>query len=87
MGRIARVVDIETSGLPEDEQRAICEIGWIDLDLDTLRNLEEFLEEWSGALVVVSHDRLFLERTTDRIVALRGDGSVSAVPGGVEGWA
>ena len=32
---IARVVDIETSGLPEDEQHAICEIGWVDLDLDT----------------------------------------------------
>ena len=32
---IARVVDVETSGLPEDEQHAICEIGWVDLDLDT----------------------------------------------------
>jgi len=34
-----------------------------DLDLDTLRSLEDFLEDWAGALVVVSHDRAFLERT------------------------
>lgn len=34
--KIVRVVDIETTGLPEDEQRAICEIGWVDLDLATL---------------------------------------------------
>lgn len=32
---IVRVVDVETSGLPEDEQHAICEIGWVDLDVDT----------------------------------------------------
>src|SRR6185437_12863888 len=57
-----------------------------DLDLDTLRIVEEFLEEWPGALVVVSHDRTFLERATDRTVALRGDGSVTAVPGGLQAW-
>jgi ATP-binding cassette subfamily F protein uup len=57
-----------------------------DLDLDSLRILEEFLEEWPGALVVVSHDRTFLERTTERVLALDGDGSVSPVPGGLAGW-
>jgi ATP-binding cassette subfamily F protein uup len=57
-----------------------------DLDLDTLRILEDFLEEWPGALVVVSHDRTFLERTTDRLVAVGAGGTVSGVPGGVEGW-
>jgi ABC transport system ATP-binding/permease protein len=57
-----------------------------DLDLDTLRILEDFLEEWPGALVVVSHDRTFLERTTDRLVAVGIEGTVSGVPGGVEGW-
>jgi ATP-binding cassette subfamily F protein uup len=57
-----------------------------DLDLDTLRILEDFLEEWPGALAVVSHDRTFLERTTDRLVAVGVGGTVSGVPGGVEGW-
>ncbi len=57
-----------------------------DLDLDTLRILEDFLEEWPGALVVVSHDRTFLERTTERLVAVEPDGSVRPVPGGVEAW-
>ncbi len=57
-----------------------------DLDLDTLRMLEEFLEEWAGALVVVSHDRTFLDRTTDRLVALDGDGAVVPVAGGLDAW-
>jgi len=57
-----------------------------DLDLDTLRILEDFLEDWPGALVAVSHDRTFLERTTDRLVAVGADGTVTEVPGGVDGW-
>jgi ATP-binding cassette subfamily F protein uup len=57
-----------------------------DFDLDTLRVLEDFLEDWPGALVVVSHDRTFLDRTTDRLMAVAPDGTVSAVPGGVTGW-
>jgi ABC transport system ATP-binding/permease protein len=57
-----------------------------DLDIDTLRILEDFLDDWPGALVVVSHDRTFLERTTERLVALDTGGTVSAVPGGVTGW-
>ena len=57
-----------------------------DLDLDTLRVLEDFLEEWPGALVVVSHDRTFLDRTTERLVAVESDGSVGAVAGGVAAW-
>jgi ATP-binding cassette subfamily F protein uup len=57
-----------------------------DLDLDTLRILEDFLEDWPGALVVVSHDRTFLERTTDRLVVVEPGGRVAAVPGGVTGW-
>jgi len=59
-----------------------------DLDLDTLRTLEEFLDDWPGALVVVSHDRAFLERTvTDAIVI---DGLIGTVgdrhPGGYPAW-
>jgi ABC transport system ATP-binding/permease protein len=57
-----------------------------DLDLDTLRIVEEFLEEWRGALVVVSHDRTFLDRTTERLVAVESDGSLSGMAGGVAGW-
>ena len=57
-----------------------------DLDLETLRMLESFADDWPGALVVVSHDRTFLERTTERIVAVEADGSVAEVPGGVSAW-
>jgi len=56
-----------------------------DLDLDTLRILEDFLEQWPGALVVVSHDRTFLGRTTERLVELQS-GTVEAIPGGIDAW-
>ncbi|WP_298210739.1 ABC-F family ATP-binding cassette domain-containing protein [Ferrimicrobium sp.] len=56
-----------------------------DLDLDTLRALEEYLEDWPGALVTVSHDRTFLDRVTDRILAC-ARGGISEVPGGVATW-
>ena len=46
--------------------------------------LEDFLDGWPGTLVVVSHDRYFLERVTDSTWALLGDGQVSMLPRGVE---
>ncbi|GAC1332011.1 MAG: ABC-F family ATP-binding cassette domain-containing protein [Mycobacteriales bacterium] len=55
-----------------------------DLDIDTLTALEDLLDSWPGTLVVVSHDRYFVERTTDRTVALLGDGRLAELPGGVE---
>ena len=42
-----------------------------DLDLDTLRALEEFLDDWPGILVVVSHDRVFLDRTVSEVHGAR----------------
>jgi len=53
-----------------------------DLDLDTLRQLEDFLEDWPGALVVVSHDRAFLERTVADVIVLDGTGDAGRRPGG-----
>ncbi|HEU4540139.1 MAG TPA: ABC-F family ATP-binding cassette domain-containing protein [Jiangellaceae bacterium] len=55
-----------------------------DLDIETLTVLEDLLDGWPGTVVVVSHDRWFLERTTDAIWALLGDGSLVHLPGGVE---
>jgi ATP-binding cassette subfamily F protein uup len=54
-----------------------------DLDVDTLTELEDLLDSWAGSLVVVSHDRYFLERVTDRMVALLGDGKLSFLGGGI----
>jgi ABC transport system ATP-binding/permease protein len=57
-----------------------------DLDLDTLRALEEFLDDWPGIVVVVSHDRVFLDRTVNEVMALDGSGRAVIVRGGVAGW-
>jgi ATP-binding cassette subfamily F protein uup len=55
-----------------------------DLDIETLTALEDLLDGWPGVLLVVSHDRYFLERVTDRAVALFGDGTLLELPGGVD---
>jgi len=55
-----------------------------DLDIDTLNALEDLLDGWPGTLIVVSHDRYFLERVTTVTASLMGDGTVAALPGGVE---
>ena len=57
-----------------------------DLDLDTLRLLEDFLDDWPGAAVVVSHDRAFLERTVDDVLVVPGDGTVDRPAGGYATW-
>ncbi|MCU1429158.1 MAG: hypothetical protein JWL83_3158, partial [Actinomycetia bacterium] len=57
-----------------------------DLDLDTLRALEEFLDDWPGIVVVVSHDRVFLDRTVSEVMALDLNGRAVVVRGGVAGW-
>ena len=55
-----------------------------DLDIDTLTALEDLLDGWAGTLLVVSHDRYFLERVCDTTVALLGDGGLRDLPGGVD---
>jgi ABC transport system ATP-binding/permease protein len=55
-----------------------------DLDVDTLTEMEDLLDGWAGSLVVVSHDRYFLERVTDHVLALLGDGKLSFLAGGID---
>jgi len=55
-----------------------------DLDVDTLTALEDLLDDWPGTLVVVSHDRYFVERVVDNVYALGTDGSIRHLPGGIE---
>jgi ABC transport system ATP-binding/permease protein len=57
-----------------------------DLDVDTLAEVEDVLDGWAGTLVVVSHDRWFLERVCDSLWAVPGDGTVRHLPGGVDDY-
>jgi ABC transport system ATP-binding/permease protein len=55
-----------------------------DLDLDTLTALEDLLDGWPGTLVVVSHDRYFVERVCDNVYALTTAGEIRHLPGGID---
>jgi ATP-binding cassette subfamily F protein uup len=55
-----------------------------DLDIDTLTALEDLLDGWPGTLVVVSHDRYFVERVCDDVHALTPDGELRHLPRGIE---
>jgi ATP-binding cassette subfamily F protein uup len=57
-----------------------------DLDLDTLRALEGFLDDWPGIVITVSHDRSFLDRVTDELFSLDGRGGAAWIRGGVAAW-
>ena len=57
-----------------------------DLDLETLRALEDFLEDWPGAVVAVSHDRAFLERVVTDALIMDGNGTAARYPGGFAAW-
>ncbi|MGB3422714.1 MAG: ABC-F family ATP-binding cassette domain-containing protein [Dolichospermum sp.] len=52
-----------------------------DLDVQTLAVLEDYLEDFNGCVIVVSHDRYFLDRTVDTIFALEAGGSLRQYPG------
>ncbi|ROT32057.1 ABC-F family ATP-binding cassette domain-containing protein [Micromonospora sp. HM5-17] len=55
-----------------------------DLDTDTLAALEDLLDSWPGTVIVASHDRYLIERVTDVVYAMFGDGRLVHLPGGVE---
>ena len=55
-----------------------------DLDIETLNALEDLLDSWPGTLIVVSHDRYFIERVCDNVWGLLGDGRLRHLPGGVD---
>ena len=55
-----------------------------DFDIETLTELEDLLDSYGGTLIVISHDRYFLERVCDRFVGLLGDKKVRDLPRGVE---
>jgi ATP-binding cassette subfamily F protein uup len=55
-----------------------------DLDIETLRALEDLLDRWPGTLVVVSHDRYFIERVADDVYAIEAGGGLRHLPGEVD---
>ena len=55
-----------------------------DFDVETLTALEDLLDTYVGTLIVISHDRYFLERVCDRFVGLLGDGSLQDLPRGID---
>jgi ATP-binding cassette subfamily F protein uup len=55
-----------------------------DFDIETLTELEDLLDSYGGTLIVISHDRYFLERVCDRFVGLMGDQELRDLPRGVD---
>jgi ATP-binding cassette subfamily F protein uup len=55
-----------------------------DLDIDTLTALEDLLDGWPGTLVVVSHDRYFVERVCDDVYAITDQGGLAHMPRGID---
>jgi ATP-binding cassette subfamily F protein uup len=57
-----------------------------DLDIDTLELLEQLLQDYSGTVILVSHDRTFLDNVVTTSIAFEGDGKLVNVAGGYEDW-
>ncbi|MEM1346989.1 MAG: ABC-F family ATP-binding cassette domain-containing protein [Myxococcota bacterium] len=57
-----------------------------DLDVETLTVLEEFLDEYDGILIVVSHDRYFLDRTVEHLFVFQDDHRLVEFPGNFTAW-
>jgi ATP-binding cassette subfamily F protein uup len=58
-----------------------------DLDMETLDLLEEVLDDYAGTVLLVSHDRAFLDRVVTMVVALDGEGHAETIVGGWSDWA
>lgn len=58
-----------------------------DLDIQTLTVLEDYLDSFNGAVIVVSHDRYFLDRTVQHLLAFEGNGNIREYPGGYSDYA
>ena len=58
-----------------------------DVDLDTLSALEEYLAEFKGVLVIVSHDRYFVDKVTEHLFVFEGDGIVKDYLGSLTDYA
>jgi ABC transport system ATP-binding/permease protein len=57
-----------------------------DLDIDTIRLLESYLIDFNGCILMVSHDRVLLERVTDRLFVFNGTGEIRDYTGAIEGY-
>ena len=57
-----------------------------DLDIDTLNVLEQFLADFGGCLVLVSHDRYFMDRLVEHLFVFEGEGAVRDYPGNYTAW-
>ena len=57
-----------------------------DLDIETLQVLEEYLRDFKGCVIVVSHDRYFMDKVVDHIFVFNGDGDIKDFPGNYTDW-
>ena len=57
-----------------------------DLDIDTLELLEQLLQDYSGTVLIVSHDRTFLDNVVTQSIVFEGDGKLTEIVGGYEDW-
>jgi len=57
-----------------------------DLDIDTLELLEQLLQDYSGTVLIVSHDRTFLDNVVTQSIVFEGDGKLTEIVGGYGDW-
>lgn len=52
-----------------------------DLDIQTLQILEEYLQDFPGCVIIVSHDRYFMDKVVDHLLIFKGNGQIQDFPG------